>query len=290
MPAKSAKSLLQELTKNKKSAPPKQDRPTVEVTEPVLAAFTRLVGANAVLQVAEARKEVEEELIKEEMLTAFAEALYRIGSVPANPRLETKVDDKPDMAGIFQVQNRFKITIPESVDGNEDITARFVFALQSVGMGDSDAEQLVATEIDAEPLVALRPFNELVNGHYEGEGKNKTFVEATEQEKATGQKLLQFAMGMPSEPLTEAEKDIALRYEDRIKVKEGFLQRLRGYCKSEAILRGVLRVITPVHFVSHMKYGISDTPEEKQRRLVGIATELVTGQAVEEPQPLAKAA
>jgi hypothetical protein len=102
--------LLKNLTKNagKKTEKPAPDRPTVEVPAVALEAFQRLVGANAVLEVAEARKEAEESLVKETMLDAFGLALWR------------------------------------------------------------------------KPLVTLRPFNELVNDHYEGEGKNRTFVEATE--------------------------------------------------------------------------------------------------------------
>lgn len=288
-----SKTLLNSLIKNAKKAPaPKQDRPTVDVPDNVIKSFRRLVGAKAVYEVAEARLEVESELVKEEMLDLFGETIFRNGSVPANPKLQTELaDGRPDMSGIFQVQNRFKFNIPEDVNGNSDVAVRVLFALEAVGMSTDNAQKLIDAEIDGSPVVRLRPFGELVDGHYEGEGKNKTFVEATAEEKAVGQKLLEFVSGTNSDPLTEDERAIAIRIEERIKVKEGFMQRLKGYCQTEDIVKGVLKVITPTHFVSHMKFGISDTPEHRQTRLKAEASEIV-GKAEERKDavPMKKAA
>lgn len=264
--------LLEKLVKTKKPTAPKQDRPTVDVPSNVLQSFTRLVGAKCVAEIAEARQEVEAEIVKSEMLDAFGETLYKHGAVPANPKLETSIAGRPDMSGIFQVQNRFKFNLPE---GNEDLTDRLISALQMAGQDKDVAKDMVEKEIDTTPVVTLRPFNELVNGHYEGEGKNRTFVDATDKEKTVGQKLLEFVTGTSAEPLTEEERDIVLVHEENVKAKTGFLQRLKGYCANVDVLKGVLKVVTPTHFISHMKLGISDTPEERQQRLKGIAVELI---------------
>lgn len=289
-----SKNLLNSLVKSaaKKPAAPKQDRPTVDVPANVLESFKRLVGAKTVYEVAESRLEVESELVKEEMLDLFAETVFRNGAVPANPKLQTELNDgRPDMSGIFQVQNRFKVNIPEDVNGNTEIPVRVLFALEAVGMATDAAQKLIDAEIDGSPVVRLRPFGELVDGHYEGEGKNKTFVEASAEEKAVGQKLLEFVTGTASDPLTEEERAIAVTIEERIKVKEGFMQRLKGYCDSEDVVKGVLKVITPTHFVSHMKLGISDTPEQRQNRLKAIAAEIVgKGEERKDAVPLRKAA
>jgi hypothetical protein len=267
--------LLNKLAQTKKPAKKEQDRPTVDVPLNVLKSFQRLVGANSVLEVAEARFDVESELVKAEMIEVFAESLYQHGSQPANPKLATELDGRPDMSGIFQVQSRFKFNLPEDVNGDTDLNVRLVKTLELIGMSNEDAQKLITNEIDTNPVVTLRPFGELVNGHYEGEGKHKTFIEATEKEKAIGQKLLEFVTGTSAKPLTEEERSIVVRIDENIKVKEGFLQRLKGYCKTLDILKGVLRIITPVHFVSHMKLGISDTPEQRQNRLKAIASELI---------------
>lgn len=288
-----SKNLLDSLVKSSKKTPaPKQDRPTVDVPDSVLDSFKRLVGAKTVYEVAKSRLEVEGDLVNEEMLDLFAATVYRNGSVPANPKLQTELPDgRPDMSGIFQVQNRFKMNIPNDVNGNTDIPVRVLFALESGGMATDAAQKLIDAEIDGSPVVRLRPFGELVDGHYEGEGKNKTFVESTAEEKAIGQKLLEFVTGAASAPLTEDERAIAVRIEERIKVKEGFMQRLKGYCNSEDVVKCVLKVITPTHFVSHMKLGISDTPEQRQNRLKAIAAEIVGKiEECEDAVPMKKAA
>ncbi len=119
-------------------------------------------------------------------------------------------------------------------------------------------------EIDAEPVLTLRPFNELINGHYVG----KTFVKATKEETNAGEKLLALVMGKKAKPLTEDEKNLVIRKEERFKVKAGFFERLASYCKSADQVLTVLQVITPTHFVSHMKFGVSDTPEHRHSRLI----------------------
>jgi len=253
----------------------------VEIPAVAHRAFVRLVNANAILEVAEARKEAEETIVKETMLEAFAASLFRNGTMPPNPKLTADRNGKADMSGIFQVQQRYKINMPDDVDSNTDIPARLKFALVAAGLDDESADNLITNEIDAEPLVTLRPFGELVNGHYEGQGKNRTFVEATEVEKAIGQKLLQYVSGIESEPLTDEERALVVQVQENVKVKEGFLARLKVYCKTQEQVVAVLKVITPVHFVSHMKYGASDTPEQRQERLKEIADDLI-GYAVEE--------
>jgi hypothetical protein len=275
----SAKNLLKNLTATapKKDSKPTQDRPSVEIPDVARLAFVRLVSANAILEVAEARKEAEETIVKDTMLEAFAASLFRNGTMPPNPKLTADRKGKPDMAGIFQVQQRYKINMPDDVDGNSDIPVRLKYALVEAGLDVEDADDLVTNEIDAEPLVTLRPFGELVNGHYEGQGKNRTFVEATATEKAVGQKLLEFVSGIGGDPLSDEERALVVQVQENVKVKEGFLARL----KTQDQVVAVLKVITPVHFVSHMKYGISDTPEQRQERLKEIADDLI-GYAAEE--------
>ncbi len=251
------------ITKTKKT-----DRPTVDVPRDALISFKRLVGAHSILEVAKSRQDAEESIVNEIMLDSFINSLWLNGFVPTNPKLLVEKNDRPDMTGIFQVQQRYKVTIDKGDNTPKD---RLIEALQASGLNEENAQRLVENEVDAEPIILLRPFNELVNGHYE----QKEFVPATEKEQAVGQKLLNFVMGNESIPLSDEEKDLVVRREDRFKVKDGFLQRLKTYCNSKAELSGVLHVIVPVHFVSHMKFGISDTPETRQTRLVDEAAKLL---------------
>ena len=108
--------------------------------------------------------------------------------------------------------------------------------------------------------------------------------EASENEKTVGQKLLNFVMGKSTKPLTEEEKDLAIRMEENCKVKQGFLERIKNYAKSLADVKAILMVIKPVHFVSHIKFAISSTPEEKQVRLLEEAAKLFGVESIEETE------
>ena len=268
----------------KKSATVKQDRPVMEVPEAVLENFKRLVGADCVLKVVEARKKNESEVVYEELLDVFAETLFKYGNPPANPRLQTlDKSGAKDMSGIFQVQNRFKFTMPDNVDGDKTVKVRLQFALESAGLSPEVAQQLVANEIDCSPVVGFRSYGELTNGHYEGEGKNRTFVEATEKEKAIGEKMFAFVMGTDKDdkpikellPLTEEERAVMIVTYDNIDAKKGFLQRLKSYCSSVEEMKSVFKVITPVHFISDMKLGEGNTPEQRDERLKNIASAII---------------
>ena len=253
---------------NKKKAEKKPERPMVEVPDEALEAFQRLVGAKAVLDVVESRADAEKGIVHEIMLDAFAKTLFDHGTQPVNPRFYIDKDGRDDMTGVFQVQTRFKVNIPE---GDESPDERIVQALVFAGIDKKTARLLVNNEVDAEPVVSLRPFNELVNGHYVG----KQFVKATQEEQAAGEKLLAMVMGQKVKPLTEDERDLVIRKEDKTKIKGGFFERLASYCESSDEVLSILRVITPTHFVSHMKFGVSDTPEERQSRLIDEAADIL---------------
>lgn len=263
-------SSLAKLTQSaKKASPQKSNRPTVDVPAFILPSFKELAYAKSIYDVAGARKDAEAVVVCDAMLEAYAETLFKQGFVPANPTLMVLEDGKPDISGIFQVQHRFKINIPKDVDGDTDVEKRFVAAFVAIGMDSASAKKIFDNEIDGRPVVMLRPFSELVNGHYE----DKSFVESTQQEKDIGEKLLRFVFGEKPDPLTDQEKDLAVFQQENIKVKDGFLQRLRLYCDTLDQLKGVLRVISPVHYVSHIKVGISDTPERLNERLAAKSSE-----------------
>jgi hypothetical protein len=233
----------------------KQDRPTVDVPAEALESFVRYAGASTITEVAQARKDVEADILNTAMMNQWTIALFNSGTRPANPRLQTEKEGKPDIQGLFQVQARYKYNI---VPGDDDLSKRIVESLTTAGVPKPNAQRIVKEEVDASPQTYLRPFNELVNGHYEG----KVFVEATDTEKEIATKLLKFVM-----ELTEEERNAVIRQQENVKVKDGFLERLKGYVKTVEQAQAVLKVIQPVYFTSHIKFGVSDTPDEVVTRL-----------------------
>lgn len=248
----SAASLLNKLVKDKTPPKPKSKAPDkpVKVLGDELGAW---VASAEIFDVIEARKVVEGGPINARLLGEFTEQLYNQGFQPVNPRVVTLgVDGEVDHQANWTIQAKFKLQAKTSAELKAN--------LHEV-LGSDD---LFDTEIDCTPLTTLRPFNELVFGHYEG----KDFVPATKEEEAVATKLLTFVQGSKAIPLTDAERDLVLLHQDQMKVKPGFFDRVKGYCASVDELKSVFGVITPVHFLSHAKFAVADNPQQRQDRLV----------------------
>lgn len=247
----SAANLLSKLVKE--NAPPKAKAKTPDKPTKVLGDELGAWTASAIIfEVIKSRKEVEAGPIVAGLFEEFVEQLFNQGFQPVNPRVVTMDGDDVDHQANFTVQARFKL----QAETSDDLKSNLHKVLGS--------DDLFDTEIDCTPLTTLRPFNELVLGHYEG----KDFVPATEAEEAVAKKLLTFVQGSKATPLTDAERDLVLVHQDQMKVKPGFFDRVKSYCKSAAELKGVFEVITPTHFLSHAKFAVADNPQERQDRLV----------------------
>ena len=215
------------------------------------------VASATIFEVIEARKDVEAGPINAQMLADFTEQLFNQGFQPVNPRVVT-------LKGVLEIDHQANWTIQSKFKLQAKTSAELRANLVEV-LGEDEGGRLFDTEIDCTPLTTLRPFNELAIGHYEG----KDFVPATPQEEAVATKLLNYIMTGKAFPLTDAERDIVLVHQDQMKVKPGFFDRVKGYCKTVQELRGVFGVITPVHFLSHAKFAVGDNPQVRQDRLVG---------------------
>lgn len=257
MNALDALNKLNAKVKTSSKSEPKKERPQLPVPTAVMIPFQRLVAAKNIAEKAIARQKVEEGLVNEAMMDSFSNTLFANGNQPQNPRLEVERNGRPDMEGLFQVQGRFTFNIDE---GEAEIKERAITSLEKAGLPKDQAYQLVTNELDTTPQTTLRPLNELAIGHYEG----KTFVEASEKEKAVANKIIDIIVNH----LTEEEQALVIRKKDNLEVKDGFLERVKGYCKSVLNVKAVFGVIKPIHFMSRMKFGVSDTPEMVNARLV----------------------
>jgi hypothetical protein len=245
--------------------PVEQERPTMAVPPSVLKAFVRLVPALRILKIAEARKEIEEGIIYDELMGVYCEVLFNQGCRPTNPRLIVKKDDgRPDLSGLFQVQEKWKLTYEK---GESPAAVRLAAALVKAGFDQLTAERIVKAEVNTTPLTTLRkPLNELAIG--------------TDLERSGAEKLINLACGESAVPLTPQEKAAVLTKIENVEVREGFLQRVKQYCANPAQVKALFKVIGPVHFVSHAKFGESDTEEQRTLRLAQEGQQLIMGTKV----------
>jgi hypothetical protein len=247
----------------------KAERPQMPVPPEVLKSFERLVPALRILKTAEARKMIEEGLISDVMMGVYAETLWNQGCRPMNPRLIlNQKDGRPDLSGLFQVQERWKLQYEE---GESPAAVRIAAALVRAGFSQAKADEIVKAEINTTPATVLRKtFNDLLEG--------------TPLEKSAATKIIMLCSGKAIEPLTPEEKGAALKMIDICEVREGILQRVKGYCTGPMQLKQLFKVITPVHFVSHAKFGESMTDEDRTQRLAVEAQKLILGTKIPEKE------
>jgi hypothetical protein len=250
---------------DKKVDKKEQDRPEMPIPDNVREAFMRFVPARQIAEYVNERAELEQSLIKNEMIGVYAEVMWATGSRPKNPKIIANDDNnKEDMSGIFQVHENIKLVYPE---GEESATVRLAKALVMAGFTKSKAEEIIEKEINNTPMTVVRPLNELAVG--------------TPLEQSACNKVIALLTGEKTEPLTDEERSVTLKQIEITEVRDGFLQRAKTYCKDANQLKLLLKVFQPKHYVSHCKFGLSTTPENRLQRLATYGQELILGQKCE---------
>ena len=200
----------------------------------------------------------------------YVKVMWNSKSQPQNPKLVVKKDNgQNDMEGLFMVMEKLMISAPDTSDGSDPKEA-FVTVLVSIGLQEPDARRLVEDELAFEPTMNI-PLSELFYGKkVDGKWQSPTAI----QSSAVAKLLTYMQMG-ESEPLTDEEKAVltVVTSTNKVTVKSsGFLERAVGYCKSEDVLLKLLTlVIKPTLVHKSAKFGVSDSSDDKNRRLGEIA-------------------
>lgn len=236
--------------------------------------FKRWIEASNVFTLVESRKDNMAEEVSDYCVNAIAEWMVANKNFPGNPKLELKNSkNEPDISAIFQMQDRYTV---KKKDGETETTPEMIVSsLVDMGLPLETAELIVKNELTFTSVTGSRPLNELLEGHFE----NRVFIEATEIEKIAGEKLAKFLLAekITDEivPLTDEEREVTIRTMSKIVVNKGFLERVTTYAKTVDEVKAIFKVITPVSFPSHPKFGISDTPPIRSARLVRAAADIL---------------
>ena len=282
-----AKSLLQSLTAKKPAkigAVKKASRPELELPDDLEQIFETYAGFATLAEVIDARLVQEKQLLEEEAFDLWVEKLWKSKSRPANPSLKKQNEEgKTDISAIFQVHERYVFSLPEVPEDStptETAINLFINLFSGLGMSNNDAEvaatNLVNNELDFTPKTFI-DFNKFINGHYEGDGKNKTFIEASSEEKSIAEKVLYLLQCRTAEdlskakPLTDEETSSLIEQKYNVLVKQGFLQRVFTYVNTLEQLKVIFSVVRPVRYPSHVKFADSDSLESKNHRLLAVA-------------------
>lgn len=276
--AKSAADLLGKLnskTGSSKAKPKRDDRQTFSLDEYHQNVLARFAVAYYLEADASTVKENAKSELEEYMMDRLAEHIWEHKDRFKNPKLEIRGENGVDVNAIYVFQDKYKIAIP--IEDGQDSEETAVRIFTRIGLSRENAEALVENELDMTPITALRPFNELVEGHY---GENRSWVDASDVEKEAGRKLLSFVMADEEdaedlEPLTDEEREIVLTKKNRIVVRSGFFSRVASYCEEKEDVLKILGVLKPVCYPKSPKFGVSDTPSRRLERLVEGAAEIL---------------
>lgn len=235
----------------------KQDRPSIPVPANLLPSFERFALSKQICEKAEARMKAEEGILKDALIDSFAESLSKLRCKPSNPRLIVYKDGKPDTEGLFQVQAKFYPQADPECQGNAH--EKLVSALMKAGLTADMADAIVTNEVACADKTTIRPFTDLING--------------APVEQALASKLMQLLL----DNFTDTERQLLLQPLEKYEIKDGFFERLALYVPTKEGILACIKVLKPVHFLSHLKVGVGDSPMGVLNRLYTYAKDLLFG-------------
>lgn len=268
-PAKTGKPSLNDLLgKLDKKAKPHEavkidKRPEIVLPEDLAEQFSILVGYSVIHGKVEARFKNKKDDVSSEVFKLWTQTVYDNKCCPSsNPKLSSKKADRT-CTGIFQVQNRFSVEMPEIQEGQapEDV---MIDMLTSMGVDEEVAMQVVGDELDFTPKRGVRDLNKVMQEEGGEDAVHRFLLMCFG--KAEGK-----ASTIEVEPLTDKDREMLFYLTSSVSVAEGFLDRLPNIAKNLGEFRAILKVIRPVNFPSHMKLVTDD----ENKTLASIASEML---------------
>ena len=286
-PAKSKTSKLINIMKGKATpASPKvknDDRPVVEISEEMQQKFVKFAALKTLFDTFESAKKSNTGELYSSIMTSYQESLWTGKSKPKNPAIKVKNQGRPDSEGIFIVStgSKIKINMPP-VQENEDPEEAMLRGLIDLGVSRKNAENLIEKEISFVPQWNLN-FTDLLYGSFsEGKLKPATEVQVSASEalfsaingldedgnELTSKERIDLLKSITDEGWFSVKNAVDTKYFPKLLDGENFLDRVCNYANSIEELKAILTMFVPVHFLSHTKFGISDTVDTRNGRLI----------------------
>lgn len=261
----------------------KKDRPVLQISDELAELIRNYAPTKEIFDVVSARNEREKKEVNDGLWESWIDALWSKKSKPETPAIKVKNDEGVlDVEAMFIVNAGSKIKVdcpPTGEDQQPDEV--FVQALVDLGVGQSDAENLVEKEIDFTPLWSL-DLTSLMHGKF-----GSTFAPATAIQRQASEKLFLFLQGCDADgnPLDDAssatlslddnERDALqehinsqVKYSAKLTDGDGFLDRVCQYAHTREQLGAILSMLKPVFYISRVKFAVSDDPTRKAERLI----------------------
>lgn len=255
----------------------KQTKWELELTPEARKDAERWINGKTVLEPVAKRVENAKNDFLDYALDVMVTKLFANKTRASNPLVILKKEDGKTVDHQFQVTmtDKFKYRFPDVPEG-VDARDHFIEVFQNVGLHPNDAENLVDSELDFNPITGFRTLTELLEGRY---GEGREWIEASDEDKVAGGKfaalLLWDGAGDPPEALTPEEKALVIQRSPGLTVKAGFYDRVALYCQDKKQLLGVFKVIQPIIYPASPKFAINDTETDKTRRKIEAAADIL---------------
>lgn len=246
----------------------------VDLDEEGKEAFVRWMEAKVVSEPVMARLESSKDILNEICMSKFVAKFFETRNRPSNPQLATERNGADDCVANWMFTDKFKIKLPPVPDG-ADPKEVYASAFVDMGLEEGDAEKLVNAELMLNPVVGVRPINDLLQGHFTS---GREFVAATEVEKSAGRKLAAFLTAndeITLDPLTQEEKSALIHREAGVAVRAGFLERVCSYVHTPEQLMGVFKLLVPVVYPANPKFAVNDSPVKQSERKISAASDIL---------------
>lgn len=247
----------------------------IELGEEGREVFRRWIEAKVVSEPVMARLENAKDQLNDICLEAFVQKFLEARNKPSNPQLALTSGSSDDCTANWMFTDKFKVRLPEVPDG---VDAKETFAqafVEAAGLDEDNAQKIVDTELLLNPVIGVRPINDLLSGHF---SNGREFVPATEVEQSAGRKLAAFlsATGdVKLSPLTPEEKVAIIQRDNGVTVRAGFLDRVTNYVQTPEQLMGIFKLLVPVVYPAQPKFAINDSPVRQSERKIAAAADIL---------------
>ena len=242
----------------KKSTVKDKDRPVLRLSDEANRQFGLVAPAKNILDTVTAYLKTERANLDALIIPEFLHIMWESRTQPQNPRLEARDGGELMASAIFSLVRKWRIQEVTAEQG-ESPDETFVRTLvEVIGLDQQKAEDFVHTELDFMPEISI-PITDLEKGDNEvaKEAVRKLSAFLANEDPETGEEISVL-------DLDEDERASLIVIKAEVKVLDGFLDRLCGYCQDEDQLVAILTTLIKPEF--HMKSctAFPDLPLEEQ--------------------------
>ena len=271
------------------------DRPVVDIDEETQQKFITFAATKELCDIFEEDKKAQTESIYSAIMDRYMHSLWNSKSQPKNPAIKVlNKEGKTEAEGLFIVTVGSKIKINMPAVGEEESPEEVMLnSLIDLGVTPVNAQNLVSNEVSFVPQWSLN-FTDMLYGVY-SEGKLQP---ANDLQISASEILFQVINGTDEDGNCLSDKaridmlkgisqdgwasiknnvDSHTKYFPQLVDGAKFLDRVCNYANTFEELRAIMTMFVPVHFCRSVKFAVSDSRENKTKRLMDEACYKISG-------------